>query len=86
MAVLRRASKARRLEESSPKSSLEDALADCQIEDLVAQKAMDFYDQKPEAKELLDLLDQDRQSILSKEDILKLSNSYEKLLRRVAGQ
>ena len=87
MGLLRRASKAQRLKQSNDRnSSIEEALADCQIEALVVKKAMDFYDEKPEAKQLLGLLDQDREKFLGKDETITLRRCYEKLLRRVVGQ
>lgn len=87
LAVLRRASKAKRLEQKKDhKSSIQDELADCQIEALVVKKAMDFYYEQPEAKQLLDLLDLDREKVLSKDETITLRSSYEKLVRRVVGR
>jgi hypothetical protein len=87
MGVLRRASMVRRLQErNNPNHSIEEALADFQIEALVVKKAIDFYDEQPEAKQLLDLLDQDRERLLGKDETITLKSCYEKLLRRVVGQ
>ncbi|KAJ5744729.1 hypothetical protein N7533_009599 [Penicillium manginii] len=87
MGVLRRASKAKPSQGiSDNSSSVEKALADCQIEALVVKKATEYYDQQPDAKKLIDLLDQDRQSVLDKDTTVSLRNCYEKVLRRVIGQ
>ncbi|KUM60508.1 hypothetical protein ACN42_g6634 [Penicillium freii] len=66
--------------------SVQRALEDCQIEALVVKTATDFYDDRPEAKQLLDLLDQDRERVLSKDDTILLRRCYENVLRLVIGQ
>ncbi|KAJ5967175.1 hypothetical protein N7501_003423 [Penicillium viridicatum] len=87
LAVLRRASKAKRLQQKKDhKSSIQDKLADCQIETLVVKKDIEFYYEQPEAKQLLDLLDLDSERVLSKDETITLRSSYEKLLRRVVGR
>ncbi|CAI7637547.1 unnamed protein product [Penicillium bialowiezense] len=80
MAVLRRSSKFRQI------SSVEKALADCQTEALVVQMATDNYHREPEAKKLLDMLDEDRQRILSTEEMLVLTGCYEEMLRCALGR
>ena len=86
MAVLRRASKARSFQGPTDNSSAEGALAGCQIEAMVVKVAEENYEQQPEAKKLIDLLDLDRRSVLSRDNMTALKRCYESVLRKVISQ
>ncbi|CAI7623045.1 unnamed protein product [Penicillium viridicatum] len=87
MGVLRRASQTQRFcGRTDCSDSVQRALEDCRIETLVVKAATDFYDDRPEAKQLLDLLDQDRERVLGKDDTILLGRCYENVLRLVIGQ
>lgn len=53
-------------------SSFGEALTDCQIEEMVVKKVTKVYDQRPDAKKLIDLLHLDRRSVLDKETMFSL--------------
>lgn len=74
------------MSQTNEKSSAADVLADCQAEALVVRKATDLYDEEPDAKILIDLLDKDRQNILDKDELIELTDHYQKALCKLLGQ
>lgn len=93
MAVLRRASVEGHLNElRGPITPVEADIQDCQIESLVVQRAKELYRAQPQskaeqqAKKLIDMLDDDRQRVLGRDETKALVKCYEDVLALIIGK